>query len=171
MGDSGAGMALAAFRVGHRVKRPMLAMDRQHGGVLWFRTEHILCPVHAGMVIAWMAPIALNTRMGEARWQTTRHVAICAALGSLAGLIVHPDIKTAARRARKGRRIPMHWLTYLCAWADTDIREHYERVQPDTYEAVISMTLFDNIEFRFRGRPLSSTQWKPVIAVELRAAF
>ena len=55
----------------------------------------------------------------------------------------------------------MHWLTYLCAWAD--IREHYERAQPDTYEAVMSMTLFDNSEFRFRGRPLSSTQWKPVI--------
>ena len=126
LGDSGAGMALAAFRVGHRVKRSMLAMDHQLGGVLWFRTEHILCAVHAGMVITWMAPIAPNMRMGEARWQTTGHVAICAALGSLAGLIVHPDIKTAARRAHKGRRIPMHWLTYLCAWAD--IREHYERV-------------------------------------------
>ena len=80
LGDSGAGMALAAFRVGHRVKRSMLAMDHQLGGVLWFRTEHILCAVHAGMVITWMAPIAPNMRMGEARWQTTGHVAICAAL-------------------------------------------------------------------------------------------
>ena len=26
------------------------------------------------------------------------------------------------------------------------------------------MTLFDNIEFRFRGQPLPSAQWQPVIA-------
>ena len=117
LGDSGAGIALAAFRVGHRVKRSMLAMDHQHGGVLWFRTGHILCAVHAGMVITWMAPIAPNTcttRTGEARWQTTGHVAICAALGSLACLIVHPDIKTAARRARKGRRIPCYCVPTVC---------------------------------------------------------
>lgn len=61
----------------------------------------------------------------------------------------------------------MHWLTYLCAWAD--IREHcmymYDRVQPDTYEAVMSKTLFDNIEFRFRGSHYSQLSGnQPVIA-------
>ena len=83
------------------------------------------------MVITWMAPVAPNTRAGEARWQTTGHMAICEALGSMAGLIVHPDIKKAARRARKDCHIPVHWLTYLCSWAD--IREHYDRIQPVTY--------------------------------------
>jgi len=117
--------------------------------------------VVAWMVVAWMAPIAPNADDGEARWQTTGQAAICAALGSMAGLIVHPDIKGAARRTRRrARSIPCHWCEYMCAWAE--MRTHYKLVEPVSYEEVMSMTLFDNIEFRLHGQHLPAERWAVV---------
>ena len=84
---------------------------------------------HADMVVRWMSPVAANVAMDESRWQTTGRVVMCSVLGGMATLIVHPDIKSAVRRAAF---IPKHWAAYLNAFAD--IREHYVVVPACTFE-------------------------------------
>jgi len=59
---------------------------------------------------------------------------MCSVLGDMAALIVHPDIKSAVRRAAF---IPKHWAAYLNAFAD--IREHYDIVPACTFEEVMSI--------------------------------
>jgi hypothetical protein len=155
LSDTAPGQPLRRFRVGHRVKRAELAMDRHHGGIGWFLTEHIFTAMHAGMVVQWMYPAYYNTRDGGARWQTSGRAAITLALGSMAGLCSHPDIARAARRARNNHHsIPLHWEQYLIAWAQ--MRHHYRVATPSSCEEVLSMPLFDS-EVRYRGNALRLT--------------
>ena len=99
LGDAGQDSELTAFKVGHRVARDMLAMDRQHGGKLWFRMSDIVDAMHAGMTVSWWAPVAANAGASEAAWQATGRAVIRLTLGSMAGLNVHPDIRKAAQTA------------------------------------------------------------------------
>jgi hypothetical protein len=60
---------------------------------------------------------------------------------------------------RRAAFIPKHWAAYLNAFAD--IREHYVVVPACTFEEVMSMTLYDNSEFTYRGQTLAAHQWRP----------
>lgn len=156
VGEGGPGDELRAFKVGPRASRHSLTMSRPHGGVAWFRTEHIFTAIHAGMIVQWMHPVGANAEVEEQRWQTTGRTVITQVLGHMAGLVVHPDIKQAVRRAHF---IPAHWAAYLRAWSD--VRIHYRVEAPTTFEEVMSMTLYDNSEFTYRGQPLPAHEWQP----------
>ena len=93
LGDASQDSELTAFKVGHRVARDMLAMDRRHGGKLWFHMLDIVDAMHVGMTVSWWAPVAANAGALEAAWQTTGRAVIRLALGTVAGLNVHAQCR------------------------------------------------------------------------------
>ena len=162
LGDAGPQSPLTAFRTGNRVSRAGMAMDYEHGGRQMFHPMVIFTAMHAGIVRGYMTPVECNTRPegDQMHWQVTGLSIVCDVIGTVAGLISHPDIRAAVRRKRT---LSSHWRSYLLAWAN--IRDCYTVAPPTTYEEVQSMVLYDSREVTLHGRALPRADWEPVAAM------
>ena len=143
------------FRVGHRLKRDSLQMDRHHGGKRFFTTRNVVDSILASFVLHVLYPHDANTpASGSMSWQTTGRCTIAAALGSIAGALCHPNIGTAVRGRR--RRVSARWQAYLTGFAK--VRTSYALTPPTTFEEVQSIPIYDNTEVG-NGRNLPAHEW------------